>query len=286
MAQDGLYFCPTAREVRSATVLGGIAVCCTAPEFHVEMPDTRATAAVSLALSEMRELPVLVVDEMTDAYLHGRQVAAAALYNTVLRRAVQAEAERDGRRQERASAAEEQLRVASERVESLSQSLEETITAWQEQVAPLQHEAARVQWAVWNVDRSAEEAREVVRAVVGHPFQSAEDGAALLVALRAELKRLGLPVSDTAEEQVERVRELATHLTAWAGEKQTQYATMMRGCMVRVMHVLQGPDQMRHAGDAQADALSAARALQRLMETHAEELAALVAEEATSSSVE
>ena len=48
---DDLYFCPTAREVESATG-GGFDVCCSRPDLHVPMPDGPGTEAVSLALSE------------------------------------------------------------------------------------------------------------------------------------------------------------------------------------------------------------------------------------------
>lgn len=40
-----------------------------------------------------------IINEMTGNYLMGSQVASAALYNTVLRRAMKAEAELDGRRE-------------------------------------------------------------------------------------------------------------------------------------------------------------------------------------------
>ena len=46
-----LYFCPTAREVESATG-GGFKVCCTHPERHLPMPDSPATVAIATALSE------------------------------------------------------------------------------------------------------------------------------------------------------------------------------------------------------------------------------------------
>jgi hypothetical protein len=46
-----LYFCPTAREVESATG-GGFDTCCAHPELHLPMPDTEATHAVSEALSD------------------------------------------------------------------------------------------------------------------------------------------------------------------------------------------------------------------------------------------
>lgn len=48
---DGVYFCPVAREVESATG-GGFATCCDRPQGHVPMPDTPGTAAVSEALSK------------------------------------------------------------------------------------------------------------------------------------------------------------------------------------------------------------------------------------------
>lgn len=46
-----LYFCPTVREVESATH-GGFDTCCAHPELHVPMPDNEATTAVSEALSD------------------------------------------------------------------------------------------------------------------------------------------------------------------------------------------------------------------------------------------
>lgn len=48
----------------------------------------------------------LVVNEASDSYLIGRQVASAGMYNTVLRRAMKAEAEWDGRREVERSHAE------------------------------------------------------------------------------------------------------------------------------------------------------------------------------------
>lgn len=49
----------------------------------------------------------VIINEMTDAYLGGPQLASAALYNTVLRRAVKAEAERDGHREVETTATEQ-----------------------------------------------------------------------------------------------------------------------------------------------------------------------------------
>jgi hypothetical protein len=46
-----MYFCPTAREVESATD-GGFKVCCSHPEQHLPMPDSPVAQAVSMALSE------------------------------------------------------------------------------------------------------------------------------------------------------------------------------------------------------------------------------------------
>lgn len=46
-----LYFCPTVREIESATS-GGFDTCCAHPDLHVPMPDNEATAAVSQALSD------------------------------------------------------------------------------------------------------------------------------------------------------------------------------------------------------------------------------------------
>ena len=48
---SSLYFCPTVREVESATG-GGFDTCCEHPELHVPMPDNEATSAVSQALSD------------------------------------------------------------------------------------------------------------------------------------------------------------------------------------------------------------------------------------------
>ena len=49
----------------------------------------------------------LVVNEMTGSYLIGPKVASAGLYNTVLRRAIKAEAERDGHREVQKTTAEQ-----------------------------------------------------------------------------------------------------------------------------------------------------------------------------------
>lgn len=85
---------------------------------------------------------------------------------------------------------------------------EQLMRDWSGEATPLHHQLARISMAAWNPHGSAEECRELVRAVVGHPLMPREDATEYLDSLRAECRRVGIPVADTAEEKLARVRAL------------------------------------------------------------------------------
>ncbi len=80
----------------------------------------------------------------------------------------------------------------------------ELLESWSHEATPLHHQLARISMAAWDPHVDGNAFRELVRAVVGHP--SGLDGVAHLATLRAECRRVGIPVADTAEEQLARVR--------------------------------------------------------------------------------
>lgn len=82
----------------------------------------------------------------------------------------------------------------------------ELLESWSHEATPLHHQLARISMAAWDPRVDGNAFRELVRAVVGHP--SGMDDPAYLAKLRAECRRVGIPVADTAEEKVARVREL------------------------------------------------------------------------------
>lgn len=87
---------------------------------------------------------------------------------------------------------------------------EELLQSWSREATPLHDQLGRIRMAPWNPDIDGSTFRELVRAVVGHPLVSREDAAAAATAIRAECRRVGIPVADSAEEQIARVRD-------WAG---------------------------------------------------------------------
>ncbi len=71
MSSD-LYFCPAVCEVESASH-GGFKICCAHPERHIPMPDSPATAAVSVALSQAAKRQYTL-----EQHVHLLRVALAA----------------------------------------------------------------------------------------------------------------------------------------------------------------------------------------------------------------
>lgn len=83
----------------------------------------------------------------------------------------------------------------------------ELLESWSCEATPLHEALGRIRMAAWNPHIDEDELRELIRAVVGHPLMSAGDATAAAASIRAECRRIGIPVADTAEEKLVRVRE-------------------------------------------------------------------------------
>ena len=101
------------------------------------------------------------------------------------------------------------LAEAAKREYENARVLAQLLADWSREATPLHDKLARITLAAWNPDVDGNSFRELVRAVVGPVIRSGLDDPEYLATLRAECRRLGLPVADTAEEKVQRVREVA-----------------------------------------------------------------------------
>lgn len=104
-------------------------------------------------------------------------------------------------------AADERAEAAEADLESVGQMLIRAMDGWTEEATPLHDHLGRIRLAAWDPHVDGNAFRELVRAVVGHPLTSREDATAAAASIRAECRRIGIPVTDTAEEKVQRVRE-------------------------------------------------------------------------------
>ena len=104
-------------------------------------------------------------------------------------------------------------RKAAERIAKLdaegeryARALDEAMASWSREAAPLHDKLGRITFAAWDPHVDGNVFRELVRAIVGHPLMSRKDATAAAASIRAECRRVGIPVADTAEEQLARVR--------------------------------------------------------------------------------
>jgi hypothetical protein len=117
--------------------------------------------------------------------------------------------------------ADERAEKAEAELESIGEMLNRAMTDWTAEATPLHHQLGRITFAAWDPHVDGNAFRELVRAVVGHPLMSRDDATAAAASIRAECRRVGIPVADTAEEQLVRVREVAAldALPGWVRQR-------------------------------------------------------------------
>lgn len=84
----------------------------------------------------------------------------------------------------------------------------ELMRSWSREVTPLHGQLGRIRLNAWSPEIDDSDYRELVQAVVGHPLMSRADADAAVASIRAECRRVGIPVADTAEEKIARIRAL------------------------------------------------------------------------------
>lgn len=90
--------------------------------------------------------------------------------------------------------------------ERYARTLDRLMADWSREATPLHDQLGRITMAAWDPHVDGNAFRELVRAVVGHPLMAREDATAAAASIRAECRRVGIPVADTAEEKIARVR--------------------------------------------------------------------------------
>ena len=91
--------------------------------------------------------------------------------------------------------------------ERYARTLDQLMADWSREATPLHDKLGRISMAAWDPHVDGNAFRELVRAVVGHPLMVREDADSAAAAIRAECRKVGIPVADSAEEKVARVRE-------------------------------------------------------------------------------